>query len=657
MLILALAVPAASLAVPASAAVVPAAAALAPPPSSAPYRDASLPVDQRVADLLRRMTLEEKVGQMTQAERAAAEADPTLVSRLALGSLLSGGGSTPRPNTPQAWADMIDGFQRQALGTRLGIPIIYGVDAVHGHGNLRGATIFPHNIGLGATRDAALVAQVGAVTAQEVRASGVPWNFAPCVCVSRDARWGRSYESFGEDPTLAASLGLAAVRGLQGSGQRDLASNEHVLATVKHFAGDGDTRFGTGGGDYTIDQGVTVTDYADFARLDLAPYVPSVRAGLAGSAMPSFSSIDWTEDGVGNPIKMHQNQRLITGVLKGELRLAGFVVSDWEGIHQLPGSYPEQVRRGVLAGIDMFMEPHSSPQFVEALLGEVRAGRVPVARIDDAVRRILTKKFQLGLFEHPFTDRTHLDDIGSPAHRALARRAVAQSQVLLKNDRRALPLSRTASVYVAGRNADDVGNQAGGWTLTWQGFPSRNDGDIPQQPGTSILAGIRQVAPSAKVTFSVDGTAPVGDADVAVVAVGETPYAEGFGDVGGPQWPWDAADAGQPREPKSLDLQPGDRETVQRVCSQVSTCVVLVVSGRPQIVTDLLPDVDALVASWLPGTEGAGVADVLFGVRPFSGRLPVSWPRTVAQEPINRGDPGYDPLFRFGYGLVTRPAS
>ena len=464
---------------------------------------------------------------MTQAERGAASAAP-LVAELGLGSVLSGGGSAPTPNTPEAWADMVDGFQAEALSTRLGIPIIYGVDAVHGHGNLYGATIFPHNIGLGATRDATLVEQVAAVTAEEVRATGIPWNFAPCICVTRDSRWGRSYESFGEDPHLVSLMGAAAVVGLQGRNQRDLAENDHVLATVKHFAGDGETEYGTAVGEYTIDQGVTVTSRKDFDRIDLVPYRKAIRGADAGSAMPSFSSVDWTEDGVGNPIKMHQNTELITDVLKGKLGLDGFVISDWEGIHQLPGDYSTQVRLGVNAGIDMFMEPNSADKFVSALIAEVEAGRVPLERIDDAVTRILTKKFELGLFEHPYADRTHLGEIGSADHRAVARQAVAESQVLLKNSGNALPLKKNATIYVAGRNADDIGNQSGGWTLSWQGFSEQNPGGVAQQPGTTILDGIRQVAPQARVIYSADGTAPSVGADVAVVAVGETPYVGGL---------------------------------------------------------------------------------------------------------------------------------
>jgi beta-glucosidase len=456
-----------------------------------------------------------------------------------------------------------------------------------------------------------------------------------------------------------SALGTAAVVGLQGRGQRDLAHNDRVLATVKHFAGDGDTKYGTPVGDYTVDQGITITNRQDFNRINLTPYWPAIRVADAGSAMPSFSSVDWTEDGVGNPIKMHQNGELITGVLKDKMKLDGFVISDWRGIHQIPGDFPTQVRLSVNAGIDMFMEPASgtepaSPEFVATLIAEVNAGGVTMARIDDAVTRILTKKFELGLFENPYADRTHIGEIGSPAHRAVARQAVAKSQVLLKNDGRALPLKKNANIYVPGRNADGIGNQSGGWTLSWQGFSEQNRGGVPQQRGTTILDGIKQVAPQSQVTYSADGTAPTNGADVAVVAVGETPYAEGFGDVGGPEWGYDPADAGQAREEKSLELQPQDRATVERVCGQVETCVLLVVSGRPQIVTDLLGDVDALVASWLPGTEGAGVADVLFGRRGFTGKLSVSWPRTADQEPINIGDRNYDPLYRYGYGLHTR---
>jgi beta-glucosidase len=627
------------------AAPVAAAAPATPATHLLPYKNAHLPVPARVADLMSRMTLAEKIGQMTQAERGAVTDDPSLIATWNLGAVLSGGGSTPTPNTPQAWADMVDRFQAAAMTTRLQIPIIYGVDTVHGHGNLVGATVFPHDIGLGATRDPALVERVEHVAAAETRASGPQWVFAPCLCVARDDRWGRTYESFGESPALVSAM-ATGIDGFQGPRASQLSRPDRVLATTKHFAGDGDTEYGTAVGDYKIDQGITVTNRADFARIDLAPYAAAIRNQRPGSVMPSYSSVDWTEDGVGNPVKMHANQDLLTGVLKGQLGFGGFVISDWEGIHQIPGDWPTQVRTGANAGIDMFMEPFAYQSFETTLTGEVTAGRVAMSRVDDAVRRILTQKFQLGLFEHPFTDRRFLGDVGSPAHRAVARQAAAESQVLLKNTGGVLPLRRDARVYVAGRNADNIGNQAGGWTVQWQGV----SGDTI--PGTTILDGIRQVAPRARVTFSADGTAPTAGADVGVVVVGETPYAEGFGDVGGPQW----NDNGVLREPKSMELSTVDKATVDRVCAAIAKCVVLVVSGRPQVLGSQLGEIDALVSSSLPGSEGAGVADVLFGRRPFTGRLSQTWPATAAQEPINVGDASYAPQYPFGWGLRTDSA-
>jgi beta-glucosidase len=621
------------------------------------YKDASLSVDRRVADLMSRMTLVEKIGQMTQAERGAVTGDPNLIAQWNLGSVLSGGGSTPTPNTPAAWVEMVNTFQAEALKTRLGIPIIYGIDAVHGHGNVNGATIFPHNVGLGSSRDPALLREVGAVTAAEVLATGIPWSFGPCVCVSRDERWGRAYESISEDPALVARL-ETIIDGLQGKRLGD-----RVLATAKHYAGDGDTRFDAATAAdnvgkpwfeqrYTIDQGITVTNRQDFFRIDVSPYVPAVHKHRVGSVMPSFSSVDWIEDGIGNPTKMHAQQDLIAGTLKRDIGFGGFVISDWEGIHQIPdpanptegGLTPFKVRTGVNAGTDMFMEPNTAKQFEDLLLAEVQAGRVGMARVDDAVRRILRTKFEMGLFEHPFASADNLDQVGSAANRAVARRAAAESQVLLKNSGNLLPLRGDAKVYVAGRNADDIGNQTGGWTIQWQGAT----GDII--PGTTILEGIRQVAPRAQVTFSADASAPTAGADVGVVVVGETPYAEGFGDVGGPECGFCTP---QQLEEKSLSLLAGDKAVVDKVCSAIAKCVVLVVSGRTQVVTDQLGSIDALVASWLPGSEGAGVADVLFGRRPFTGRLSMTWPRAEAQVPINVGDANYQPLYPFGWGLRT----
>ncbi|WAL63907.1 glycoside hydrolase family 3 C-terminal domain-containing protein [Amycolatopsis cynarae] len=613
----------------AAAAAAPAAAQVAAPA----YLDARTPVAHRVSDLLGRMTLAEKVGQMTQAERGAVDGNQGQITDLALGSLLSGGGSTPTPNTPQAWADMVDGYQSHALATRLHIPLLYGIDSVHGDNNLVGATVFPHDIGLGATRDPALVREVEHVTATETRATGPQWVFAPCVCVTRDERWGRTYESFGEDPALVSAM-ETAIDGFQGTSPEDLARPDHVLATAKHYAGDGDTTYGTSTtGTYTIDQGVTITDWPHFQRVDLAPYVTAVRQHHIGSVMPSFSSVQWTDRPGSTPVKMSADRELITSVLKQKIGFDGFVISDWEAIHQLPGDYATQVRTAVNAGIDMFMEPYSAAQFEQTLLAEVNAGRVSTARIDDAVSRILKAKFELGLFEHPYTDRTNLGTVGSATHRAVARRAVAESQVLLKNSGGALPLKPSQHLYVAGVNADDLGNQAGGWTVTWQG--QSGNGAFP---GTTILQGIR--AQAANVTYSPDASAPMAGADVGIVVIGETPYAEGMGDVG--------------NNGHTLEISAADRANIDRVCGTIRTCVVLDVAGRPQIITDELSKMDAFVMSWLPGSEGSGVADVLFGRTPFGGKLPVSWPRSAAQEPVNVGDPGYDPLFPYGYGLTTR---
>jgi beta-glucosidase len=612
-----------------------------------PYEDRNLPVSARVADLLGRMTLEEKVGQMTQTERYQVYDDPSPITTWRLGSILSGGGSTPAENTPKAWADMVDRFQQAALATRLHIPLLYGIDTVHGDGNMYGATVFPHNIGLGASRDPALVAQVEHVAAAETRATGPQWAFAPCICAARDDRWGRTYESFSESPDLVIQM-ETAIDGFQGP---DMSANDRVMATAKHYAGDGDTRYDAskaGTGAYPIDQGVSVTNRQAFWDVALRQYVPAVQQHHVGSVMPSYSSVDWTEDGVGNPIKMHANQELITGVLKGTMKFDGLVVSDWEGIHQIPGDWPTQVKTGVMAGIDMFMEPNVYQSFETTLLGLVNSGQVPMARIDDAVSRILAKKFELGLFEHPYTDRTHLSEVGSAAHHALARQAAAASQVLLKNDRATLPIAGQR-IYVAGSNANNIGNQAGGWTLTWQG------GSTNKIPGTTILDGIREVAAANRVTYSEDASDPIGRGDVGVVVVGETPYSEGFGDVGGPQWGYDPGDHGVLRPAQTMKLNAADSAAVDKVCAQAAKCVVVVVSGRPMILdSQQLSHIDALVAAWLPGSEGAGVADTLFGKRPYTGKLSVTWPRTIDQEPINVGDASYHPLYPFGYGLQTR---
>jgi beta-glucosidase len=575
-----------------------------------PYQNPTLPVEKRVDDLLGRMTLDEKIGQMTQADHASLKA-ATEVDALFLGSVLSGGDSELPDVSAKSWRTHTETLQKRALGTRLGIPLIYGVDAVHGHSNVRGAVVFPHNIGMGCTRNPKLVEEAAAVTAREVAATGMHWNFAPCIAVPQDDRWGRTYEGFGETAELATTLGSATVRGLQGT---DLSAPGRVLATAKHFVGDGGTRNG-------VDRGDTVVDEATLRRLHLPGYIAAIKAGV-GSIMVSYSS--W------NGEKMHGQRRLITDVLKGELGFKGIVVSDWNGIDELPGTAHEQIASAVNAGIDMMMVPDKYREFIAGMKANVEAGRIPAARIDDAVRRILTIKFRLGLFERPFGDPSHLGTIGSAEHRAVARQAVRESQVLLINRGNVLPLSPTlSSILVAGRGADDLGMQAGGWTISWQGSMGR-----PTE-GTTVLEAIKKAAPKASVVVSKGGEATL-RADVAVVVIGEPPYAEMKGDR------------------TELTLDPADVAAVKQAKQGGSRVVVILFSGRPLILEPILDDVDALIAAWLPGTEGDGIADVLFGKYNPTGKLSVTWPRSMAQEPINVRPTGEKPsgaLFDYGFGL------
>ncbi|MEV3938089.1 glycoside hydrolase family 3 N-terminal domain-containing protein [Glycomyces sp. NPDC049804] len=598
----------------------------------ASYRDADAAVADRVDDLLGRMTIEEKVGQMTQVAVPAIERIPADIGLLGIGSLLNGG-SEALHDTPEGWAGMIDGFQREAMESRLEIPLVYGIDAVHGNGALPGAVIFPHNIGLGAAHDPDLAAQAAAITAAETRATGVHWTFAPCVCVARDNRWGRTYESYGEDPGLAVEYAGPVVRGYQGE---DLAANTSVLATAKHFVGDGGTAYGTSttpndllppGSTYRLDQGVATLTEEELRSIHLAPFQAAVDAGV-GSVMASFSSTDLGE----GPVKAHADSYLINEVLKGELGFDGFVVSDWQAVDQVSADYAEAVRLSINAGVDMVMVPFEYRRFIDTLVAEVDNGGVSEERIDDAVARILTQKFELGLFERPFADTSGAGGIGSDAHREVARQAAAASQTLLRNENDLLPLAGDASVYVAGSGADSLGRQLGGWTASWQGSVEA------VTEGTTILEGMAAVAPEAAITFSENASEPIGDADVGVVVVAEDPYAEGIGDEGVGVHDMRVSDA--------------DAAAIDTVCAAVD-CVVIVVSGRPIELTSHLAEVDALVAAWLPGSEGAGVADPLFGAAPYGGRLPVTWPRANDQEPMNVGDTAYDPLYPFGFGLTT----
>jgi beta-glucosidase len=591
----------------------------ATPAASAPVALNSF--DARVDSILGQMTLAEKIGQMTQPEQSNL-ASPEEVATYFIGSVFSGGGSDPKAgNSMQNWTDMYVGLQAQSQKTRLKIPILFGIDAVHGNNNLVGAVIFPHHIGLGATRDAALVEEIGRVTAEEVRATGIQWAFSPCVCVPRDERWGRTYEGFSEDPKLVAELGVAEIKGLQGASLRDPGS---VLATAKHFAADGGTAMGTGVGldGKGLDQGDARIDEATLRSIHLAPYPPAIEAGV-GSIMPSFSS--W------NGLKMSAHHQLLTDVLKGEFGFQGFLISDYKAIEQLDPDFKTAIEKSINAGMDMAMVPDTYKPFIQNLTELVNEGRVPMSRIDDAVRRILRVKFAMGLMDAnpPIQPDTALQrTFGSAEHREVARRAVRESMVLLKNDAKTLPLSKQAKrIHVAGKNADDIGNQAGGWTIDWQG----KSGAVTTG-GTTILAAMKKAAPGAQITYSLDGSGAAG-ADVGVVVIGETPYAEMMGD---------RAD---------LSLDSADVAAVRTMKAAGIPVVVVLVSGRPMILGDVLGQADALVAAWLPGTEGDGVADVLFGDYKPTGKLSFSWPRSMAQIPINVGDADYDPLFPYGYGL------
>jgi beta-glucosidase len=596
---------------------------LPPIPADSAYRNAELPIEERIDSLLALMSLDEKIGQMTQVEKNSIPVED--VRTHFVGSILSGGGGFPAvANTPAAWAYMVNSFQAAALKTRLQIPILYGVDAVHGHNNLMGAVIFPHNIGLGAANDPALMERIGQVTASEMASSGIRWDFAPVVAVSQDIRWGRVYESYGENTELVTRLSVPYMQGLQGD---SLANPFSALATLKHYIGDGGTAWGSSTqGSYMIDQGVTEVDEATLRELFLPPYEEGIEAG-ARSVMISYSS--W------GGMKMHAQKYLITDVLKGELGFTGFVVSDWGGIDQISGDYYLSVVTAINAGVDMNMVPTDYKRFLSTIKEAIEKGDIPMERIDDAVRRILRVKLEMGLFEHPYADDSQRDQVGSDAHRAVAQEAVSKSLVLLKNDNQALPASpNTALIYVGGVGANDIGMQSGGWTIDWQG----KMGDIT--PGTTILDAIKQtVSANTTVTYAANGKFDdtTTRADVCFAVVGERPYSEGVGDKA------------------DLSLSPSDialTEHMRAVCNKLT---VILISGRPMIVTEPLTNWDAFVAAWLPGTEGQGVADVLFGRQPFTGKLSFTWPRSMEQLPFDFNDLGSGeegPLFPYGFGLT-----
>ena len=594
-------------------------------------------IAEKVEELLSKMTLDQKIGQMTQTERMAIS--PKEVKTYHLGSVLSGGGSRPGNNTLADWVDMNDAYWAASMGDgngHLAIPTLYGVDAIHGNSNLRGATVFPHNIGLGAAHDPDLIERIAQITAREILATGVEWTFAPTLAVARNDHWGRTYESYSEDPEIVCSYAGRFVKGLQG----DLGQDS-VVACAKHWVGDG----GTGQG---IDQGETTVSMEELEKIHIAAYYNALSSGVL-TVMTSYNS--W------NGNKCHGHKYLLTERLKNEMGFRGFIISDWNGTDQLSEDFAEAVALGVNAGIDMFMVPEKWKQFIDVLKAHVQNGGVSMERIDDAVRRILTVKFAYGLFEKPRPAERYWSNhasFGSKDHREVAREAVRKSLVLLKNQDSLLPVKKNARILVAGKNANNRGHQCGGFTVDWQGL-SGNDGIVG---GTSIWEGIHAVASDA--VLSVDGS--ISDEqkfDVAIVVIGERPYAEGLGDVrtGGPVM----RGSGTMIPGQILSLygstlelalsHPEDLQTIRNITAKGIPVVAVLISGRPLVVNKELEQSSAFMAAWLPGSEGQGVADVLFGDFDFQGRLSFSWPANSQQNP-NRGDDPYEPLYPSGHGLT-----
>jgi beta-glucosidase len=587
-------------------------------------------IEAKITQLMARMSLEQKIGQIVQGDIASITPDD--VRKYHLGSVFNGGNSDPRGqyNAPaKDWLALADAFWDASTSDAPAlprIPAIWGIDAVHGHSNIVGATLFPHNIGLGAMRDPRLMRKIGAVTAIEMRVTGIDWTFAPTIAVVRDDRWGRTYEGFGETPAIAASYAGPLVEGLQGKvGDKDWLKGPHVIATAKHFLGDGGTHNGK-------DQGDAEVSEAQLRDLFAPSYEAAIKAGVQ-SIMVSFSS--W------NGRKMTGNDSLLTGVIKQRWGFDGFLVGDWNAHGQVEGCTTVDCPQAIDAGLDIYMAPDSWKGIWESTLREVKSGAIPMARLDDAVRRVLRVKFRAGIFDavkpsqRPYAGQ--YDQLGSPDHRAVARQAVQESLVLLKNAGSLLPLKPGANILVAGDGADNIAKQAGGWTLSWQGTGT-TPADFPH--ATSIWRGIKDEMKAAggSATLSVGGQFTA-KPDAAIVVFGENPYAEFQGDRGDVAFD----------DPSTVD----NLATMKRLKAAGVPVVAVFLSGRPLWVNPWLNASDAFVAAWLPGSEGEGVADVLFGRARFRGRLPSSWPKCPDQSPLNVGDPGYDPLFAYGFGLTT----
>ncbi|MBL4828076.1 MAG: exo 1,3/1,4-beta-D-glucan glucohydrolase [Spongiibacteraceae bacterium] len=588
-----------------------------------------------VETLLASMTLEEKVGQILQAEIQSITVEE--IKTYSIGSVPNGGGSTPNRNEharPEDWLALADAFYQASMDTSDGgvaIPIIWGTDAVHGHNNIRGATIFPHNIGLGAANNPHLISKIAQATAREVKATGIDWVFSPTLAVAQNDRWGRTYESYSEEPAIIMAYAKAMITGLQGEpGSKTFLGNNHVVATAKHFLADGGTLAGNDQGDAKIGE-------RELMGIHNAPYVSAIEAGVQ-TIMASFSS--W------NGKKIHGSHYLLSDILKGPMAFNGLVVGDWNGHGQLPACTNDSCAAAFNAGIDLLMVTSDWKSMYHNTLAQVQGGEISIKRLNDAVRRILLVKWRAGLFlAKPSLRRETKENnvVGNTQHRLLARQAVRESLVLLKNKQRLLPLNPQQTLLVAGEGADNIAQQIGGWSVSWQGRGHANSAF----PGaTSIFAGIEKVVEKSggkAILFSGDIYSNKGKKpDVAIVVFGEKPYAEGRGDI------------------NTLEFEPNNKKSLALLLSLKSAgipTVSIFLSGRPLWVNPELNASDAFVAAWLPGTQGGGIADLIIGNSKgsprydFNGQLSFSWPKTPTQERLNRHHSGYDPLFAYGYGL------
>ena len=646
--------------------------------------------DQFISGLVSQMTLDEKVGQMTQVDKRMLDSEKDIATYF-LGSILSGGGSVPKDNTPKGWVDMVNSYQKQALSTRLKIPLIYGIDAVHGHNNVVGATVFPQNIGLGCSNDPELIYKVNQATSVEVAATGLHWTFSPCITVPKDDRWGRQYEGFSESTDIVSGLTRAAITGYEDA--LDVFDGRKIAACAKHFIGDGGTTWKTGSlkegiHSYKIDRGDTQLTEEELRKIHLPPYKEAIKAGVK-TVMISFNS--W------NGVKCHGSKYLINDLLKEELNFNGLVVTDWAGIDEIPGDYKSDIITSINAGIDLVMVPgalygqNHYKTFIQMLKESVEEGSIPMERINDAVTRILSVKYDLDLFDNPYGKTEYASEVGSKNHRKVAREAVRKSMVLLKNNSKVLPINKNKNITLVGSGANNLGMQNGGWTVEWQGrmtpdftiLDKNNDGvlkasevtsfykDIyqskynsggvdsyfknldtdsngkvlkkefekslgqsPYQPdGTSILEAILSAVNDKKQVNYDPKAQNIEENDLVVAVIGEYPYAEGYGDN------------------PDIGLNNFDSAVLKKCYDSGNDVIVIMLSGRPLIISNHIDNWDAFIAAWLPGMAGEGIADILFGDNKPTGKLSFSWPKSVGQLPLNEGDKNYDPLFPLGHGL------